>query len=65
MAAERTVDELMTDYRPRLMDPVYAVSASKLLLQTEVPATLPTALNNVCRTLARQVLDRLDLPGKD
>jgi hypothetical protein len=64
MAAERTVDELMADYRPRLMDPVYAVSASKLLLQTDVPAALPTALNNVCRALARQVLDRLDLPGE-
>lgn len=64
MAAERTVDDLMADYRPRLMDPVYAVSASKLLLQTDVPAALPTALNNVCRSLARQVLDRLDLPGE-
>lgn len=64
MAAERTVDELMADYRPRLMDPVYAVSASKQLLQTDVPAALPTALNNVCRALARQVLDKLDLEGK-
>lgn len=65
MAAERTLDELMQDYRPRLLDPVYAVSASKLLLELQVPASLPTALNNVCRSLARQVLERLALqaPG--
>ncbi|MBI4937215.1 MAG: hypothetical protein HY846_03195 [Nitrosomonadales bacterium] len=65
MAAERTLDELMQDYRPRLLDPVYAVSASKLLLELQVPASLPTALNNVCRSLARQVLERMALqaPG--
>ncbi len=62
MAAERTLDEVMQSYRPRLLDPVYSVSASKLLLQSDVPGNLPTMLNNVSRRLARQVLDRLGLP---
>lgn len=56
LAAERTLDELMQDYRPRLLEPVYAVSASKLLLQAHIPHELPTALNNVARGLAWQVL---------
>jgi chromosome partitioning protein len=59
MAAEHTLDELMQEYRPRLLDPVYTVSASKLLLQSQIPADLPTVLNNVCRGLARQVLERI------
>ncbi|MFA5826373.1 MAG: hypothetical protein WC825_10435 [Gallionellaceae bacterium] len=62
MAAERTLDEVMQSYRPRLLDPVYSVSASKLLLQSDVPDNLPTMLNNVSRRLARQVLDRMGLP---
>lgn len=65
MAAEHTLDELMQDYRPRLLDPVYTVSASKLLLQSQIPAELPTVLNNVCRGLARQVLARLEPPVQE
>lgn len=61
MAAERTLDDLMQTYRPRLLEPVYSVSASKLLLELQVPSSLPTALNNVCRGLARQVLERVDI----
>lgn len=63
VAAERTLDELMQDYRSRLLDPVYAVSASKLLLESGVPHSMPTILNNVCRGLARQVLTRLQSPA--
>lgn len=59
LAAERTLDELMQDYRPRLLEPVYSVSSSKLLLQTQVPHELPTALGNVSRGLAWQVLERI------
>ncbi len=62
MAAEQTLDELMQDYRPRLFNPVYSVSASKLLLESQVPSNLPTVLNNIARGLARQVLERLGLP---
>ena len=60
MAAERTLDEHMQAYRPRLLDPVYAISASKLLLEMKVPPSLPAQLNNVCRRLAMQVLDHLE-----
>lgn len=65
IAAERTLDEMMQDYRPRLLDPVYTVSASKLLLEDHVPTGLPTILNNVCRSLAWQVLERMNLPEQD
>ena len=61
LAAERTLDELMQDYRPRLLDPVYSVSASKLLLESSLPTSLPTALNNVSRRLAHQVLEKMDV----
>ena len=60
MVAERTLDEHMQAYRPRLIDPVYAISASKLLLEMKVPPSLPAQLNNVCRRLAMQVLDHLE-----
>jgi hypothetical protein len=60
LAAERTLDELMQSYRPRLLDPVYSVSASKLLLESAIPDHLPSALNNVSRRLAHQVLERLE-----
>lgn len=59
MAAENTLDKLMQDYRGRLLDPVYTVSSSKLLLETQIPNELPTVLNNVCRGLAKQTLDYL------
>lgn len=61
MAAEHTLDKLMQDYRPRLLDPVYTVSSSKLLLETQIPHELPTVLNNVCRGLAKQAIEYLDL----
>ncbi len=59
MAAEHTLDELMQDYRPRLLEPVYMVSSSKLLLESKIPHELPTVLNNVCRGLAKQTLEIL------
>lgn len=62
MAAERNIDELMPDYRPRLLEPVYSVSASKLLLQAEAPFALPTVLNNMARRLAMQAMELLDIP---
>ena len=65
MAAERTLDEMMQDYRPRLLDPVYSISASKLLLEDQVQPDLPTMLNNICRGLAWQVLERLNLPEEE
>jgi len=61
MAAERTLDELMQDYRPRLFEPVYTVSSSKLLLESRLPHELPTVLNNVCRGLAKQALKHFEV----
>jgi len=60
MAAERTLDELMQSYRPRLLEPVYSISASKHLLEDPLPAGLPSLLNNLCRNLAKQVLVRVE-----
>ena len=60
-AADRTVAELMRPYRHRILNPVNAVSASKLLLHKVVPEQLPTALSNSCRALARQMIEVLEL----
>lgn len=62
LAAERTLDELMQAYRPRLLEPVYSLSASKLLLECAVPRILPSPLHNISRRLAMQVLEKLDIP---
>lgn len=58
-AAEKSVAQLLAGFRGRVLDPVSAVSASKLLLQHTLPATTPSTLNNACRGIARQVLDLL------
>ena len=64
-AADRNVRELMADYRHRILRPVNALSASKLLLQRQVPDTLPTPLANACRAFAAQVLDILELEYRE
>lgn len=61
-AANRAVEQLLARHRARIMEPVSAVSASKLLLCREMPESIPTPLSNACRRLARQVLDILRLP---
>jgi chromosome partitioning protein len=58
-AAEKAVAQLLTGFTGRLLEPAVAVSASKLLLQRNLPATTPSTLNNACRGIARQVLDLL------
>lgn len=60
-AAERAIDEIMLPLRQRILKPVYAISASKQLLQVQAPGNLPSALNNTSRALARQVLAKLGL----
>lgn len=60
-AADRNVAQLMGAYRHRLLKPVNALSASKLLLQKTIPEQMPTPLANACRALARQVLALLEL----
>lgn len=60
-AADRTVAELMGQHRNRLLRPINALSATKLLLQKELPDQLPTPLSNACRAIARQVMDVLEI----
>ncbi|TAN53254.1 MAG: hypothetical protein EPN21_01820 [Methylococcaceae bacterium] len=62
LAAERSVDDMMLTYRTRILDPVYTVSASKQLLQIQMPSALPNALNNMSRSLAWRVLQKMGLP---
>lgn len=61
-AAEKAVAELLAPYRDRILDPVFSLSASKQLLQKNIPASLPTPLANACRAVAHQVVDLLQLP---
>lgn len=61
-AAEKAVAELLAPYRDRILEPVFSLSASKLLLQKQIPPTLPTPLANACRAIAHQVIDLLQLP---
>ncbi|MEW6163975.1 MAG: hypothetical protein AB1642_02815 [Pseudomonadota bacterium] len=64
-AAEKTVAELLAPYRDRILDPVFSLSGSKILLQKTLPASLPTPLANACRAVAHQVVDLLQLPLED
>jgi hypothetical protein len=64
-AAEKTVSEMLAPYRDRILEPVSTLSASKLLLQKQLPTPLPTPLNNACRGVAHQVLDLLQVPIED
>ncbi|MFT4174428.1 MAG: hypothetical protein QM639_17820 [Rhodocyclaceae bacterium] len=58
-AAQKLIDGLPADMQSRVLSPVHAVAASKLLLQSTPPDTLPTALNAAARGAAQQVLDLL------
>jgi len=64
-AAEKTMAELLAPYRDRILDPVFSLSASKMLLQKTLPGSLPTPLANACRAVAHQVVDLLQLPLED
>ena len=61
-AAEKTLREQLGPYADRILQPVNALSASKLLLQTKLAEKLPTPLANACRALAYQVLGLLEVP---
>lgn len=64
-AAQRTIDTQLGEFKDRILDPVSALSSSKLLLQKGIPAQLPTPLANACRGIARQVLDLLEVMYDD
>jgi hypothetical protein len=60
-AADRNVAQMMGAYRDRILRPVAALSATKLLLYKQLPEQLPTLLANACRAIARQVLEILEI----
>ncbi|HEX5126110.1 MAG TPA: hypothetical protein VFW00_05160 [Rhodocyclaceae bacterium] len=47
----------------RILPPAFAISASKLLLQSHQPENLPTILNNAARAIATRVLDLISGNG--
>lgn len=61
-AAEKAVADMLAPYLDRILNPVFSLSASKLLLQKQLPPALPTPLANACRASAHQVLDLLQIP---
>jgi hypothetical protein len=60
-AAEKSVQDMLAPFRDRLLEPVFSLSASKLLLQKEIPTSLPTPLANAARGVAHQVLELLQI----
>lgn len=60
-AAEKTIREQLGQYSDRILQPVSALSSSKLLLQKNIPAKLPTPLGNACRAMAYQVLELMEI----
>ncbi|MDP2808621.1 MAG: hypothetical protein Q8O34_00545 [Rhodocyclaceae bacterium] len=60
-AAENTLREMLAPYRDRILEPVPVLSATKQLLQRQMPFSLPTPLANACRSTARQILDLLHI----
>ena len=64
-AADNSVIDLLAPYRDRILEPVATLSATKLLLQKNLPAGLPSPLGNACRGVARQVMDLLQIAVPD
>jgi chromosome partitioning protein len=62
--ADRHVAQMMGAYRHRILRPVTALSATKLLLQKQFPEQLPTPVANACRALARQLMTVMELGGQ-
>jgi len=60
-SAQRATHTLLGRYQHRVLAPVYALGSSKLLLQDELPAGLPTQLHNACREVAMQVMELLGM----
>lgn len=58
-AADRSVEAQLGAYRNRILEPVFAISSSKVLLQKRIPDSLPSPLANACRRVAAPVLDIL------
>jgi len=63
--ATRSIDSQMAIHKDRILAPSYALSASKLLLMNEAPASLPRPLNNAAREIALQALELLGIPAPE
>lgn len=64
-AADKMLAGLPAEHRERILPPVFALSASKLLLQVRPPETLPAALNSACKQLANMLLDMVEGSDED
>jgi chromosome partitioning protein len=64
-AADRTVESQLGAYRNRILEPVFAISSSKQLLQKRIPDTLPSPLANACRRVAAPILDILRIEHEE
>lgn len=64
-AADCTVEAQLGAYRNRILEPVFAISSSKQLLQKRIPDTLPSPLANACRRVAAPVLDILRIEHEE
>ncbi|AOF83573.1 AAA domain protein [Methyloversatilis sp. RAC08] len=64
-AADRTIEAQLGAYRNRILEPVFAISSSKQLLQKRIPDTLPSPLANACRRVAAPVLDILRIEHEE
>jgi hypothetical protein len=60
-ASQRTLGHTLAAFTDRMLEPVYAQSATKLLLQQTFPLQIPAALNNSARMLALQVMELLGI----
>ena len=59
--AEQLLTESLGHRRDQLLEPVFALSATKLLLQQQLPDAIPAMLNNACRDLASQIVQLLNI----
>lgn len=62
-ASQRLVADMLAPYRDRILEPVFSLSATKQLLQKQLPESMPTPVANACRGVAHQVLELLQLPA--
>jgi cellulose biosynthesis protein BcsQ len=59
--ANRLLDECLGHYKNQILQPVFAHSTTKLLLNHRIPDIIPATLNNACRDLAQQIIRLLSL----
>ncbi|MDP5238289.1 ParA family protein [Uliginosibacterium sp. 31-16] len=59
-ASLRLLESIPEEFRGRILAPVFSISSSKLLLQTQPAGEFPTPLNNTCRAVARYLLGVLE-----